>query len=119
MRICRIYFFIVLFLYEWKGPYTVFAPSDAAFAKLPPGTVDALLKDIPKLKKILEFHVHSGKMSPTRNGRTLDTILIGEDDFPKQLTVKVTNWTCQSFLFGGQEKPGNVSLTTHYYLRNI
>jgi len=44
------------------GPYTVFAPTDAAFAKLPAGTVDALLKDIPKLKKILTYHVVSGKV---------------------------------------------------------
>jgi uncharacterized surface protein with fasciclin (FAS1) repeats len=36
-----------------KGPFTVFAPTDAAFAKLPDGTVDELLKDTPKLKKIL------------------------------------------------------------------
>ncbi len=45
-----------------KGPFTVFAPSDDAFAKLPDGTVDALLKDIPKLKKILTYHVVSGKV---------------------------------------------------------
>ncbi len=32
-----------------KGPFTVFAPTDDAFAKLPPGTLDALLKDIPRL----------------------------------------------------------------------
>jgi uncharacterized surface protein with fasciclin (FAS1) repeats len=32
-----------------KGPFTVFAPTDDAFAKLPKGTVDSLLKDIPKL----------------------------------------------------------------------
>jgi len=44
------------------GPFTVFAPSDEAFAKLPAGTVDALLKDIPKLKKILTYHVVSGKV---------------------------------------------------------
>jgi len=44
------------------GPYTVFAPSDEAFAKLPSGTVDALLKDIPKLTKILTYHVVSGKV---------------------------------------------------------
>jgi uncharacterized surface protein with fasciclin (FAS1) repeats len=44
------------------GPFTVFAPTDAAFAKLPAGTVDALLKDIPKLKKILTYHVVSGKV---------------------------------------------------------
>ncbi len=45
------------------GPYTVFAPNDAAFAKLPAGTVDALLKDIPKLKKILTYHVVAGKVT--------------------------------------------------------
>ena len=44
------------------GPFTVFAPSDEAFAKLPAGTVDALLKDIPKLKAILTYHVVSGKV---------------------------------------------------------
>ena len=44
------------------GPFTVFAPTDAAFNKLPAGTVDALLKDIPKLKKILTYHVVSGKV---------------------------------------------------------
>ncbi len=44
------------------GPFTVFAPNDAAFAKLPSGTVDSLLKDIPKLKKILCYHVVSGKV---------------------------------------------------------
>ncbi|MGB3755781.1 MAG: fasciclin domain-containing protein [Rivularia sp. (in: cyanobacteria)] len=45
-----------------KGPFTVFAPSDDAFAKLPDGTVDGLLQDIPKLKKILTYHVVSGKV---------------------------------------------------------
>jgi uncharacterized surface protein with fasciclin (FAS1) repeats len=43
-----------------KGPYTVFAPTDEAFAKLPPGTVEALLKDIPKLTAILTYHVVEG-----------------------------------------------------------
>lgn len=47
------------------GPFTVFAPTDEAFAKLPDGTVDALLKDIPKLKKILTYHVVSGKVMAT------------------------------------------------------
>jgi uncharacterized surface protein with fasciclin (FAS1) repeats len=45
------------------GPFTVFAPSDEAFAKLPAGTVDSLLQDIPKLTKILTYHVVSGKVS--------------------------------------------------------
>jgi uncharacterized surface protein with fasciclin (FAS1) repeats len=44
------------------GPFTVFAPTDEAFAKLPEGTVDGLLKDLPKLKQILTYHVVSGKV---------------------------------------------------------
>lgn len=44
------------------GPFTVFAPTDEAFAKLPAGTVEGLLKDIPKLKKVLTYHVVSGKV---------------------------------------------------------
>jgi uncharacterized surface protein with fasciclin (FAS1) repeats len=44
------------------GPFTVFAPTDEAFAKLPEGTVEALLKDIPKLTKILTYHVVSGQV---------------------------------------------------------
>ena len=44
------------------GPFTVFAPTDEAFAKLPSGTVEALLKDVPKLKKILTYHVVAGKV---------------------------------------------------------
>ena len=45
-----------------SGPFTVFAPTDEAFAKLPAGTVDALLKDIPKLTAILTYHVVAGKV---------------------------------------------------------
>jgi len=45
-----------------KGPFTVFAPTDDAFARLPKGTVDSLLKDIPKLKAILTYHVVEGKV---------------------------------------------------------
>ena len=44
------------------GPFTVFAPTDEAFAKLPAGTVEGLLKDPAKLKKILLYHVVSGKV---------------------------------------------------------
>lgn len=45
------------------GPFTVFAPTDAAFAKLPAGTVEALLKDPAKLKSILLYHVVGGKVT--------------------------------------------------------
>lgn len=44
------------------GPFTVFAPTDAAFAKLPAGTVEALLKDKAKLAAILTYHVVPGKV---------------------------------------------------------
>jgi len=43
------------------GPFTVFAPTDEAFAKLPPGTVESLLKDKAKLTAILTYHVVAGK----------------------------------------------------------
>jgi uncharacterized surface protein with fasciclin (FAS1) repeats len=45
-----------------KGPFTVFAPNDAAFAKLPPGTVDSLLKNKAKLAAILKYHVIPGRV---------------------------------------------------------
>ncbi len=44
------------------GPFTVFAPTDEAFAKLPAGTVEALLKDKAKLTAILTYHVVSGNV---------------------------------------------------------
>lgn len=44
------------------GPFTVFAPTDAAFAKLPAGTVDSLLADIPQLTAILTHHVVPGAL---------------------------------------------------------
>jgi uncharacterized surface protein with fasciclin (FAS1) repeats len=40
-----------------EGPFTVFAPTDAAFAKLPAGTLDALLKDKARLAAVLTYHV--------------------------------------------------------------
>jgi len=44
------------------GPFTVFAPNDDAFAKLPPGTVHTLVQNIPQLTRILTFHVVAGKL---------------------------------------------------------
>jgi uncharacterized surface protein with fasciclin (FAS1) repeats len=44
-----------------KGPFTVFAPTDEAFAKLPSGAWDGLLKDLAKLKAVLNYHVVSGR----------------------------------------------------------
>jgi uncharacterized surface protein with fasciclin (FAS1) repeats len=50
------------------GPFTVFAPTDAAFAKLPAGTLDSLLKpeNKAKLTKILTYHVVKGKVTAAR-----------------------------------------------------
>jgi len=60
------------------GPFTVFAPTDEAFAKLPAGTVESLLADIPKLKAILTYHVVSGKVMAadvmTMDGKTAATV---------------------------------------------
>lgn len=60
------------------GPFTVFAPSDEAFAKLPAGTVESLLKDIPKLTAILTYHVVAGKVMAAdvmkMDGKTAATV---------------------------------------------
>ena len=63
---------------EGKGPFTVFAPTNAAFAKLPAGTVDTLVKPENKatLTKILTYHVVAGKLeaSDLTDGKTLKTV---------------------------------------------
>jgi len=71
-----------------EGPFTVFAPTDEAFAKLPAGTVDTLLQD-PKgdLTSILTYHVVPGKVMAadvlTMNGQKVKTVQGAE------LTIKV------------------------------
>jgi uncharacterized surface protein with fasciclin (FAS1) repeats len=59
-----------------EGPFTVFAPTDAAFAALPAGTVEALLNDIPTLTAILTYHVVPGAVMSTdlSNGMTATTL---------------------------------------------
>ncbi|WP_391482910.1 fasciclin domain-containing protein [Nereida sp. NH-UV-3] len=59
-----------------EGPFTVFAPTDDAFAVLPEGTVDALLNDIPTLTSILTYHVVAGKVMSTdlSDGMTAGTV---------------------------------------------
>lgn len=47
---------------DGKGPFTVFAPTDAAFEKLGKETIEAVLKDKEKLTSILKYHVVSGKV---------------------------------------------------------
>ncbi|MFB2838451.1 fasciclin domain-containing protein [Floridanema evergladense] len=47
---------------QGAGPFTIFAPTDEAFDKLPTGTIDKLLGDIPQLTKILTYHIIAGKV---------------------------------------------------------
>ena len=49
-----------------EGPFTVFAPTDEAFAKLPDGTVEALLADIPMLTEVLTYHVVAGRVDASQ-----------------------------------------------------
>ncbi len=61
---------------QGKGPFTVFAPTDEAFAKLPAGTVEALLKDPKALGNILLYHVVPGevKAAAVKDGLTAKTL---------------------------------------------
>ncbi len=67
-----------------KGPFTVFAPTNAAFEKLPAGTVDTLLKPENKgtLTKILTYHVVAGQIAPDK--------IVGEQKSVEGGTVTVT-----------------------------
>jgi uncharacterized surface protein with fasciclin (FAS1) repeats len=51
---------------EAKGPYTVFAPTDAAFGKVPKATLAALAKDKAKLRAVLLYHVAKGKLTAAK-----------------------------------------------------
>ena len=63
---------------EGKGPFTVFAPTNAAFAKVPKATLDALLKNKTELTKVLLYHVVSGKVMAAdamkMNGKMAKTV---------------------------------------------
>lgn len=88
------------------GPFTVFAPTDEAFAKLPAGTLESLLKDIPKLTSILTYHVVSGKVmaadvlkmdgqaAATVNGATLKVSTTGGVKLNGQTNVVKTDIEC-------------------------
>ena len=51
---------------QGKGPFTVFAPTDAAFAKVPKATLTALAKDKAKLRSVLLYHVVKGKVTAAK-----------------------------------------------------
>jgi uncharacterized surface protein with fasciclin (FAS1) repeats len=88
------------------GPFTVFAPTDEAFAKLPAGTLDALLKDIPKLKGILTYHVVGGKVmaaevvklksAKTVNGQSVKISVIGGKVMVDNANVVKTDIECSN-----------------------
>jgi uncharacterized surface protein with fasciclin (FAS1) repeats len=65
-----------------KGPFTVFAPTEAAFAKLPKATVNALLKDKKALQAVLTYHVVPGAVMASDvvglNGKKVKTVQGGE-----------------------------------------
>jgi transforming growth factor-beta-induced protein len=71
-----------------EGPFTVFAPTDDAFAALPEGTIDALLADIPTLTNILLYHVVPGKVMAadviSLDGQSAETALEG-----KSISIKI------------------------------
>ena len=68
------------------GPFTVFAPTEAAFAALPAGKLDGLLMDTPALSNVLRYHV-SGANLPARNVLEQDTISTLADGTPTPTVV--------------------------------
>jgi uncharacterized surface protein with fasciclin (FAS1) repeats len=81
-----------------EGPFTVFAPTDEAFANLPEGTLDALLKDKKKLTAILTYHVVPGKVS----SEEVATLKSAKTVNGKELTIATT---------GGKVTVGNATVT--------
>lgn len=65
------------------GPYTVFAPTDEAFAKLPAGTLEGLLKDKAKLQKVLLYHVVAGSV------KAKDVVKLSEATTAEGQTVQI------------------------------
>ncbi len=78
-----------------EGPFTVFAPTDEAFAALPEGTVEGLLNDIPALTAILTYHVVPGKVMSTdlTDGMTAATVNGADLTFDLSDGVKVNGAT--------------------------
>jgi uncharacterized surface protein with fasciclin (FAS1) repeats len=75
-----------------KGPFTVFAPTDQAFAKIPKADLDALLKDKAKLTSILTYHVVSGKvMAADVKAGKVKTVQGSEITISTTAGVKVDN----------------------------
>ena len=77
-----------------KGPFTVFAPTDEAFAKIPKADLDALLKDKAKLTAVLTYHVVPGKvMAKDVKAGKVKTVQGSELTISTTSGVKVDNAT--------------------------
>ena len=77
------------------GPFTVFAPTDEAFAKLPAGTVEGLLADKEKLTAVLTYHVLAGKVRAADAATVTSATTIQGSDLTVDAShgVKVNNAT--------------------------
>ena len=83
------------------GEFTVFAPTDEAFAKLPEGTLDSLLADVPALKDVLLYHVVSGTVlaadvvaldsAATLQGQEVSISVMGETVMVDESNVVITD----------------------------
>ena len=88
------------------GPFTVFAPTDAAFAKVPPAALKALLKDKKKLTAVLTFHVVPGKLMAkevlagaplkTVEGQTLKAMSMGGTAMVNNAKIITTDIKCSN-----------------------
>ena len=84
-----------------EGEFTVFAPTDEAFAKLPEGTLDSLLADVPALKDVLLYHVVSGTVlaadvvaldsAATLQGQEVSISVMGETVMVDESNVVITD----------------------------
>ena len=84
-----------------EGEFTVFAPTDEAFAKLPEGTLDSLLADVPALKDVLLYHVVSGTVlaadvvaldsAATLQGQEVSISVMGESVMVDESNVVITD----------------------------
>ncbi len=82
-----------------EGPFTVFAPTDAAFAALPAGTLDALLADREQLTKVLTYHVVAGRVTSEQ------VAMMSSATTVEGSTVRIT-------VDGGQVKINDATVTT-------
>ena len=97
---------------QGEGPFTVFAPTNAAFDKLPKGTVETLLKpeNKEKLQAVLTYHVVAGKVS------SMDLINMVKDGKGKAALTTVNGGTLTAMLKGKKvqlkDTAGNISTVT-------